>query len=188
MDTLTKTIDLEEELRDAEERLEDFESEIEERVDSAMELDPPEDEDEREQLEYLENEVTELEAAKVLVTGRVEALQRALDEWEGSEVVVRELTGAEARQVRAEAQQRADKAGVEYTDDFHETLMLQKGVEQTPPGAPDPGNIGDLPERLFDLFVHKVNALNSVGDFEMGNSSLRERMVERKNSQSASKE
>lgn len=182
MDTLQKTLDIEEDLADLEDYSDELESHIDDRVDDALDLEDSDDDPEtiEAELKRLNAEVDELETMLVLSEGRIEALSRAVEEWEGSEVTFREITGAEARKISAEAQQRADKAGVDYTEDFHQTLMLQHAVVSTPPGCPDADNIGDLPDRLFDLFVARANTLNSVGDFEMGNSSLRERMMERR--------
>jgi seryl-tRNA synthetase len=180
MEILTKTLDLEDERDDLKERRDRLQSEIDNRVDRAMGLEDNENGDVAEELRRLDGEVEELEASLILTKGRLKAVNRALQEWEGSEVVVRELTGAEGRKIRTQAQKRAEKMGTEYTDEFHKSLMLQHAIEQTPAGCPDPDNIGDLPEQMFDLLVARANTLNSVGDFEMGNSSLRERMAERR--------
>jgi hypothetical protein len=180
MEPLTRTLDIREELADIEAIEADIQAEIDERVDAALDIDPPSTDGEETDLARLDEEVEELEAMLVVQRGRVEALERALAEWDGTEVVLRELSGAEARSIKAQAQHRADQAGVDYTDDFHETLLLEKAVESTPPNAPPPGAIGDLPERLFDFLLARANTLNSVGEFELGNSSLRERMMDRR--------
>lgn len=193
METLTKSLDLQSELDDQRDRLDELEADIDEKVADAVALeDRAKDEDEEvevdvaHELDRYEAEVTALEAEQVAVNGYVEALERAVGEWDGSEVVLRELTGAEVRAVKARAQQRADEMGVDYTDDIHETLFLQKAVASTPPGAPDPSAIGDLPNRLFEWLQSRANMLNSTGHFELGNSSLRERMMDHRNTASSS--
>jgi hypothetical protein len=180
MELLTRTLDLEDEVDVVENNVEELEEQIDERVERALDVDPPEDDEEAALLDSLEEEVAELDATLVGTRGYEEALTRAINQWDGSEIVLRELSGAETRAIKARAQQKADEAGVDYTDDFHETEFLKKAVESTPPGAPEPSEIGDLPDRLFDWLLTRANMLNSVGEFNMGNSSLRERMIEKK--------
>lgn len=193
MDTLTKSLDLQSELDDQHARLEQVEADIDEKVDTALDLEADAKDDDVEldvdvdaELRRLEAEVTQLEATLVAVRGYAEALERAVDEWDGTEVIIRELTGAEVRLVKSEAQQKADQHGLDYTDDIHETLFLQKAVQSTPPGAPEPSAIGDLPNRLFEWLNSRANTLNSTGSFDMGNSSLRERMMDRRETDSTS--
>lgn len=180
MDLLKRTLDITEERDDLAESIEDIEERRDDLLDEAMEIDPPEDQDEQERFDTIEEEVDALESTLPMIRGYRKILDRAIDEWDGTEVVIRELSGAQSRAIATEAQQKADQAGVDYTDDFHETLLLQKAVVSTPPGAPDPDMIGDLPNRLFDWLLQRANAINSVGEFSMGNSSLRRRMAERR--------
>jgi hypothetical protein len=180
MDLLNRTLDIEEERDDLAESVERVEDRRDDLLDEAMELDPPEDEEERERFDEIEEEVDALEATLPTIRGYLNILDRAIEEWDGTEIVMRELSGAETRAIKTQAQQKADQAGVDYSDDFHETMLLEKSVVSTPPGAPDPESIGDLPNRMHDWLLQRANAINSVGEFEMGNSSLRRRMAERR--------
>jgi predicted nuclease with TOPRIM domain len=180
MDPLKRTLDIEDERDDLAGDIEEIEERRDELLDEAMEVDPPEDEEERERFNEIEAEVDALEEVLPRVRGYLNVLDRAIEEWEGSEITMRELTGAEARAVKTRAQEKADRAGVDYSEDFHETLLLEKTVVSTPPEAPAPDDIGDLPGRMHDWLLQRANAINSVGEFEMGNSSLRRRMAERR--------
>lgn len=181
MDLLTRTLDIEDEAEDLQDDIDEVEEQINERVDRANEIDPPQGEDEEDEMYQIRQEVAELEATQSAKRGYLEALNRAVEEWDGAEIVIRELSGAETRVVRAEAAKKAEEKGLEnYTDDIHETMFLRKAVHNTPPGCPEPQDIGDLPNRLFDWVLSRANMLNSTGEFNMGNSSLRERMIDRK--------
>lgn len=180
MDLPQKVLNIGDELTDVEKQLSTIEDKIEDAVDEAAEIDPAQTEEERAEFESLNRKIDELEGTKSLVRGYRNSLDEAVQDWDGTEVVFREISGAESRSIKARAQQRADEMGVGYSEDFHETLFLQKATVSTPPGAPDPENIGDLPNRLFEWLHMKANNLNTVGEFDMGNSSLRERLTDRK--------
>lgn len=179
MNVLSQTLDIREERDDLQQTVDRLEREVDELVDEALEIDPPEDEEDEKRLQEIEQQVDELETKLVGKRGYLNALDRAVDQWDGSEIVIRELTGAESRTIKDQARQKADELGIDYTDNIHETMFLQKAVVSTPPDVPGPGEIGDLPKRQFDWVLNRANALNSVGAFEMGNSSLRERMREK---------
>lgn len=181
MDLLQRTLDLEEERTVVEQQIEEVEDEIDALVDEALELDPPETENEKDRIAQIEQEVAELESKKVSSEGYLKAIDRAIEMWDGTELAIRELSGTETRIVADEAQRKADELGLDnYSENIHETEFMQRAVASTPPGCPDPDNIGDLPNRMFDWVLTRANMLNSVGEFSMGNSSLRERMIERR--------
>lgn len=178
MELLKRTLDLADERDELKERLDELEAEQERLVEEANEIDGSDDPEDIERFEQIEEQDQQIEALIVATRGYLEVVERALKSWDGTEIVIRELSGAEVRSIEAEAQQRAEQVGLDnYSDRFHEVLMLEKSIESTPPGCPDPGNIGDLPNRLLDWLHTRTNALNSTGDFDMGNSSLREKMI-----------
>lgn len=175
---------MEEERDQLQEKLDALEAEQERMVDEAMEIADTDDPDEQARFNELTGQNNQMEALVAATRGYLEVVERAIDEWGGTEITIRELSGAETRALQARAHKRAESRGLDgYSDTFHETLMLEKSVESTPVDCPDPENIGDLPDRLFDWLVNRANALNSTGDFDMGNSSLREKIAERRNQQ-----
>lgn len=181
MQLLTRTLDIEDEAEELEGHLNELRAEENRLIDEALALDESEDAEDQERFAAVEEQVEQLDAMITITEGYLEVLTRASEEWDGSEIVIRELTGAETRSIATQARKRAEKAGVEnYDENFHETLMLQNAVESTPPGCPDPEKIGDLPDRLFDWLVNRANTLNTVGEFSVGNSSLREKMAKRR--------
>lgn len=199
MHTLTRTIDLEEEVATLDEKIAAVEQRIDDLMDEALaiETDPDADENALARLAAIREEVDELEERLEGVRGLQRALQRAVDGadgaendssgWQGSEVVVKELTAAESRSVAARVQQKADERGLgeKAAEDLRDVEFMKKAVVSTPPGAPDPAEIGTLPDRLFSWLLGRADALNSTGRLQLGNSSFRERLEQRKKEQAA---
>lgn len=182
MEPQERTLNLQAESHDLHEQMEDLERQIEERVTEAESLEGSDAEEDRERFEQLDAEVSHLEAQLAGVRGYANAVDRAIDEWDGTEVVLKELSGQETRIVSAEAQRRADRLGVgeERAGEIRDIEFLKRATVATPADAPDPENIHGLPNLLFDYLLSRANALNSVGEFDMGNSSLRQRLTARR--------
>ena len=179
METLTKTIDVDDEIEELEDVVEDIEERIEERELEAVELDE-QGEDGGERWQEIEEILTAYEDLLSTIRGRKRGLEQARDTWGGTEIVLRELTGSEVRRLKDDLRREAQQAGLDsLPDGAHETRFLEKAVESTPPGCPDPSDIGDLPNRLFEWLLGRANSLNTVGEFDMGNSSLSRRVAER---------
>lgn len=186
----TTTIDLEEEAREIrneklpavtdaiQELLEEFEAEY------GTYSEVPADE---------ERAYEKLEDKRVELEGRASALERVVDEWGGSEIVIQELsTGA-----LAEIQDSVAEKSFEFDPEAGEVRggtpksgfgmieTLRKSIVEQPDGAPvtvdsrtgeEVPAPEDYPESVGMYLFEKVNSFNTVGDTEMGNSSLRERM------------
>lgn len=177
----TQTLDLQSEADDLREKIADLEADIEAKVDEALALDPPENEDEEATLAIVEDEYDELEVTRVTTQGYVDILDEHIEQWDGSEIVLKELSASETRMVRDEAKRDAQQMGFEQVPSGKmELAMMEAFTVSTPPGAPDPSSIGSLPDRLFNWLYGRGNALNTVGDMDMGNSSLKERMMARR--------
>lgn len=187
MQVLKRTLDLEDELAEMDERVDEVEAQIDSLVDEAIEAEANGNDD---RVDAIRSEVAGHEQSITGIRGYRNAIDRALHGdpedpedtgWDGSEVVIKELTGQEARIVKAEAQDRAERRGLsqERANDIRDIEFLKRAVVSTPAGAPEPSDVHGLPNLLFDWLVTRANNLNSVGDFDMGNSSLRDRMEER---------
>lgn len=185
MEPAHRTLDMAEELAALNDSVAQIEDRIEERVEEAEDLDdvPREawTEDDAARWQSLNAEVTQLEDTLTRIRGYTNILERAIDEYDGTEFTVRELTGQESRIVKAEAQTRMERLDLEpeHADDITEIEFLKRAIESTPAGAPSPEEIHGVPNNLFDWLLRNANNLNSVGEFDMGNSSLRERMADR---------
>lgn len=179
-----RELDLQDELDDLRAQIDDYEAKIDERVERALELEAADDDAETaEEFEQIEDEVDVLESLLPPMRGYADAIEAAIDEWEGTTFEVRELSAADARQIRDELQREVNARGWEsYPEGMHEVRALQKQIVRTPPGAPDVEDIGTLPNRLFEWLKNRADAMNVVGGFDLGNSSLRRRMMARRGS------
>lgn len=174
-----QTLDIEDEADHLESDIADIEADIADLVGEARELDGSDDPDDQERLAQVEEEYDELEVQRVTYQGYVDILREHAEEWDGTEITLQELSAADVRHIRDEARRDAESQGFDYTPKgFLELRMAEGFVAATPPGAPDPSDVGDLPDRLFNWLYGRGNALNTVGDLDLGNLSLRERLME----------
>lgn len=173
-----QTLDIADEMADLQSDIADIEDEIADLVDEADALDMSDD-GAAEELAQIEEEYDELEAQRVTWQGYADIIGDYADQWGGTEIVLSELSAAETRMVRDETRREATEQGFDNVPSgLMELRMAEEFVHSTPPGAPDPSDIGQLPDRLFNWLYGRGNALNTVGDMDMGNLSLRERMME----------
>lgn len=174
------TLDMAEELQRLRgDRLAELEAERDDLVREAISLDPPADDEEAERLQQVEAEFDDLEAAIATITGYIESLEKYVEQWDGGTFEVKELTAGDVRAVKDEVRRQSQES---YREGFHELLIVRKAIVDSPPGAPTDGegkaDTKAYPNRIFDWLYERINALNTVGDIEMGNSSLTSRMRE----------
>lgn len=186
MEPVTKTLDLNEEKRLLEEQIASIEEREDELADEANEYERAaaggemEEEAVEKELDKLDRSFNALEARRVRLDGYLDAIEDAIEAWDGTEIQMRELTGQRARMMRDDLRRKAEQLGMEnIPDGSHEIELVKETVVSTPPGAPDPDELHGLPNRMLDWLHGRANALNTVGRFEVKNSSLRERMMER---------
>lgn len=192
MNPNTHTLDLEDEKELLENQIETIGEREDDLADEANEAERRHTELDEEDEEWLSEEALEtemerlnrsfdsLEARRIRLEGYLDAVDDAIEEWEGTEIVMQELTGQEARMMRDDLRRKAEALGLDnIPDGSHEIELVKKAVVSMPVGAPDPEDVHGLPNRLFDWLHGRANALNTVGRFEVKNSSLRERMTER---------
>lgn len=172
-----------------EERIPMLESKMDELVDQyEEEFESYEDvpEAERKAFDKLDEKVVE-------ARGKAETFEYYIEEWNGSKFVIQELdTGA-----IAEVQDEVSEASFEFDVEEGEleggtpkqgygmVETLRKAVVQQPEGAPTyrdaEGNFrpapGEYPHQIGLWLFEQVNNFNTVGDTDLGNSSLREEMT-----------
>lgn len=189
-DVRTTTVDLAEDLADAQEQLDKLEEAEEELLaDFEQQYGGPEDvpDDEEKRWETLDEKMVEKRS-------EIHALERAIEDWGGSEFVIQELTYgavAEIQDAVAEASFEFDAEEGEVEDGvpksgYGKLETMRRSIVQQPPDAPtttdamgnpvpEPANYpSTIGEHLFDA----INAFNSMGETDLGNSSLEDRMRE----------
>lgn len=134
----------------------------------------------------LEEDFDELEAERVELEGEANSLEEAMEEWGGSEFVVRELTFGDIQRISDDVMEQSFDVDVRRESvkgtpkqGYYQIATLRDAIEQSPTDAPnDPA---DYPMAVGEFLFERVNALNTVGDTEMGNSSLKERLKDSEN-------
>lgn len=183
MDVIRRTLDLEDQLDTINEQIESFREAQEELVDTSEEMRPLDTQEDIMDHQLVEAKHDMLDSEITNLRGYANAIERALDEWDGSEVVIKELTAYETRMMRDTIKREAAQVGIDTEESYpsgkHEIEFMQRAIESTPPGAPDPEEIQGVPETLFDFLLNRANAVNSVGELTLGNSSLNQKVAER---------
>lgn len=133
-----------------------------------------------------------LEEKRVELEGRADVLERTVEEYNGGEYVIRELTTG----ALAAIQDEVSEASFEFDPETQQVEggtpksgygmveTLSRSIVQQPDGAPtrtgpkgaEQPDPREYPHQLGLFLFDKVNAFNTVGEADMGNSSLRERM------------
>lgn len=133
-----------------------------------------------------------LEEERQELLGTAKALENAIEEWGGGEFVISELdTGSIAR-----IQDRVSEKSFQFDPEqgqlkegtpkqgFGMVETMRVAIQKQPEGAPikrdNKGNPqiapGQYPHQVGLYLFEKINNYNTVGDVDLGNSSLRERM------------
>jgi len=112
------------------------------------------------------------------------------EDEESCVVTVRELTFGQLQRVSDDMMDKSFEVDVENEDiegtprqGYYQTELLNEAIEDYPPGAPSveeygrqSPNAGDYPIPVGEWLFERVDAINTTGDTEMGNSSLKEAM------------
>jgi len=185
-----ETIDLEEEAREIREEqvaeIEEAEDELVERLEE--EYDGFSDVPDRFKKTY-----EQFEEQLVELRGRAQALENAAEEWGDGVFVISELTTGQV----ATIQDRVSEESFDFDPEAGEMVdgtpkqgygmveTLRQAVVEQPSGAPTSSNPktgrdepepAEYPSQVGMYLFEKVNNLNTVGDTDLGNSSLRDRM------------
>lgn len=175
---VTKTVNLQERVEEIEnERLPEIAERQDEIVEEAQEY-----ESNKETIPSgLESEFDELEAERVEISGEAKTLKRTIEDWDGAEFQLEELTFGQVQQISDDVMEQSFEVDMERQNmtgtpkqGFYQIEVLRQSIAATPPGAPD--DPAEYPTSIGEFLFDRVNALNTVGDTDMGNSSLRERM------------
>lgn len=180
---MTKQLDLEERLEAKRAAIEDIEDvqeelieEIEEKYGSYGEAP-----------ETYDDKFDELEENRVELKGEVNALEDTLDGRDDTVFVMKQLSGGAVADIQDRVNEKSFDFDIEtQTADgvpkagYGEILWVRKSVVQSPDwveDSPDYENDpANLPWKVFNVVSEAVNNYNTVGDADLGNSSLRERM------------
>ena len=170
--TMEKTLDLEDELARVEDRLADVReaaAEIDAKLDAA-DVDGDPDPDDFQEWAALEEEFTDLQ-------GKRNEFQAAIDEWDGTEFVIKKLTFGEVNRVKDEVNQASYEVedgqfqGVPRSG-LHELKTVELGLVSTPVGAPD--DVRNYPYWVGEWLFEEINQLSTMGGADISDFSLRE--------------
>lgn len=167
---------LEQEIPVMEDELDDVINEIEEIERRRKELDEDADDFER-QKKRLGKRWKEAQADRVELEAKIERFEEYVESWESTRFVVRELTFGESQNLKDVVSSESFDVDVELQEiegtplqGLYQSELLKMSVEEMPSDAPSDPN--DLPEILGDWLMEKCESINSMGDTELGNSSL----------------
>lgn len=134
----------------------------------------------------------ELEARKNDLEGEAQALERAAEQWGDGVFVVQELTTGQLATIQDRVSEKSfdfdlDTGDAEGTpkSGYGMVETLGQAIVEAPDGAPTrsnphgPGEVPDpaeYPHQVGLFLFEKVNEFNAMGETDLGNSSLRERM------------
>lgn len=134
----------------------------------------------------------QLEEKRIELEGQAEALERVVEEWDGGEFVVEELTTGALAEIQDNVSEKSfdfdpekgEMEGGTPKQGFGMVETLRKSIVRQPPGAPTRENEfgetvpepANYPHQVGMFLFERVNNFNTVGDTDLGNSSLKERM------------
>lgn len=180
-----RTVDMEDRIEELQDRLDEIEDEQEEVKQKAI----AQQDEEGELPSELEDEWDELEAERVEKEGELDKFQETTEAWGGSEFTIEELTFGQLQAINDEMMEESfdvdvQRQSVEGTpkQGFYQIQTLREAIISQPAEAPtrkddfgkDAPAPGDYPVAVGEWLFEKVNAFNTTGEAEMGNSSLKE--------------
>lgn len=188
----THTLDLSDAIEEKEEQAEEFKQkavEIEEEANQYKE----ENGSDAEVPDDMEQEWKEYKAKSLELEQDIRTIEEKIEEWEGSEFVVSELTWGQIEAVSDDMMEESFEVDIEKQDidgtprqGFYKLELLRESVEQSPPNAPtrkdelgrEAPSPGDYPPPVGEWLFDKVDALNTFGDASLGNLSLEDAISE----------
>lgn len=183
----TKTVRLEDRIEELEQEITDIEDRQEEIVRKSVEAEQRGEEIDSD----LEDEFDELEADRVEKDGEMQTMERTVNNWGSGEFEIKEMTFGQVQKISDDVLDKSFDIDMQTQDmsgtpkeGYYQIAVLREAIEESPNSAPsDPA---DYPTTVGEYLFEKVNALNTVGDTEMGNSSLEDRMEKYKDSTQSS--
>lgn len=158
------------------ESLEERASEIAETQAELVEKANSEYESPKEVPDALHDTYEELEEKRLTKQGLANIIREKDEEYGGSTYTIQEMSTGGLARVQDSAGQKVQQPGVDMETGEGAAMVevLRETVIGSPPDAPD--DVGEFPWRLSEALMEYVEALNTTGEAEMGNSSLREAM------------
>lgn len=175
--TITKTIDLAERVEEITKELEDISQEQGDIVEEAIEAESNGEDVPGE----VEERFDELETDRVELEGKQSTFNRVLDEWGDGVFEISELSYGQVQSISDDVLEKSfdvDMASKSMKGSpkqgYYQIAILKQAIVESPDNAPkDPA---EYPQLIGEYLFEKVNAFNTVGDTEMGNMSLEDRM------------
>lgn len=123
----------------------------------------------------LEESWERLEEQRIDAQGKADRIGQAIEDWGGSIFRLSEMTAGNLAQIQDATGMQVDSAGeISQGRGGVGAAMVEAvrlGVEKAPPEAPD---VTEYPWQVVEALFEAIEAINTTGDIEMGNSSLRE--------------
>lgn len=181
LDIDDRVTELEDELEAKEDRKQELLTDAKELQDELQALDRKSDEYSQTKRAYteVEREWDEVEAERVELLGEKRALERCIEDYDGSVYTIRELAYDDWNML----QDRISEASFDFDPETQsveghpkegafKSMVVNESLEDAPPGAP--AEAGSMPRQVCEHLYNAINALNTTGDTDMGNSSLEE--------------
>jgi len=186
------TVDMENRVEQLEEKTDEKAERVEEIKSEAQDLAGSEDEEEQVRFEQLEDEFEDVATELELFKRELNVFEETIKGWDGTVFEVEELTFGEVQEVKDETidesfdvdVQREDVSGTPK-EGFYQLLFLEKSLVSWPEGAPskkervngrrqEVAHPGNYPDKVGEWLFGVVDNINTFGDTELGNTSLRD--------------
>lgn len=183
------TIDLKQEAEEIKE--EDIPPVIEAREELVNELENEFDDYKDVPHEY-ERAYEKLEEKRIELEGQQKALERAADEWGDGIFVIQELTMGQLATIQDSVSEKSFEWDAESGEPVSGTPKqgygmvetIRQSIVQYPDSSPtrndefgnEEPDPAQYPHQVGLYLFEKINSFNTIGDSELGNSSLRDRM------------
>lgn len=203
LDLVKQVQEKRERLKEIQERKEEIKQEAKKRVDGPADSPPEELEEEWEELDkeetVLEGEVRKFIEASVDWTCEVDVtsmdyrkVKEKFEDVDSCAFTVQELDFGQLQKVSDDMVEESFEVDVQKQEldgtprqGYYKSELLRESIVEWPPFAPTYTNEhgrelsqpGDFPVPVSEWLYDRVDAINTTGDTEMGNSSLKEAMT-----------
>lgn len=167
------TLNLNDRIEEIEDRVADLRDEQDAIEDEAADVDSDEE------LAALREEYRDLERDIRALENTAETMEQKVDEWGGSEFVIEEFSfgdQANANDLVLQDMNREGKQAVEEAYNARKIRIVQVGVQQTPPNAPDHPN--QYPPAVGEWLYESIEELNTYGEVGLNDFSLPSTLTE----------
>lgn len=130
--------------------------------------------------EELEQRYSNLQETVNALEGEANTLEHYAEQWGDDTFRIRELSVGSVAKIQddvAEASNVDFRGGGTPKSGFARTRSLEVAVVSKPSEAPD---VSDLPDAIGDWLYDRIDSFNTMGDVELGNTSLRANLMEKR--------